>query len=291
MPDVMLTVVVPVHNLLESGKIADFNLLIELLDLQTSDEFEVLVLDNASNDGTVEILKDYRNKGYFRFMSERDNSKVEAWNKALMLGKGKYFVFLSCDDFIHDITAIRTAVALMEQENADIMMSSSYVRHPDGFVFEFKPAIYNLFQAVPCMRQSMLFRKSAIAKVDYFDEKFHIMSDYDLLIRMIMNHCKPIIYDKNIVTCKYSDNMFKFPDKVNEEFSRIFFKNYRTLYKMTDDILADMVKFSHLPDGLLNKLSQFYPPQDKEFLKESVAKLESVRREAIKQQEESNNTE
>ena len=84
----------------------------------------IIVVDNASNDGTVEILKDYRNKGYFRFMSERDNSKVEAWNKALMLGKGKYFVFWSCDDFIHDITAIRTAVALMEQENADIMMSS-----------------------------------------------------------------------------------------------------------------------------------------------------------------------
>ena len=107
---------------------------------------------------------------------------------------------------------------------------------------------------------------------------------------MIMNNCKPIIYDKNIVTCKYSDNTIKFPEKVNEEFSRIFFKNYRTLYKMTDDVLSNMVKYSHIPEGLIEKLAQYYPPQDKEYLKESITKLEKIRKDAIEQQKEANKT-
>ncbi len=280
--ETLLTVIITTHNLLEKNQVDDFNLLLQLLDMQTLGEMETIVIDNASNDGTIELLKDYKNKGYFTFYSERDTSKFEGFNKGVLRAKGKYVMFLSCDDFIHDITALKTAVELMDEEQADFLMSSAYCRHPDGFVFEFPPAIYNIFEVLPCVRQGMVFKKSAIAKINYFDEKFKIMADYDLIIRLTMARCKPIILEKNIVTCKFGEKTYALTEKTNEEISRIFFKNYRTLYQMTDDVLEEMVNYSRFPKPLLEKLAEFYPPQDKQYFMDYAERIELIRTEAVK---------
>ncbi len=284
--EVLLTVIITTHNLLEKNLIEDFNLLLQLLDIQTLEEMEVIVIDNASDDGTVELLKDYKNKGYFTFYSERDTSKFEGFNKGVLRANGKYVMFLSCDDFVHDITALKTAVELLEAEQADFLMSSAYCRHPDGFVFEFPPAIYNIFEVSPCVRQGMVFKKSAIAKVDYFDEKFKIMSDYDLIIKLTMARCKPVLLEKNIVTCKFGEKTYALTEKTNEEIARIFFKNYRTLYKLTDDVLDEMINYSRFPQPLLEKLAAYYPPQDKEYFMEMAKRIELIRTEAVKHAEE-----
>ena len=281
-----LTVIITTHNLLEKNQIDDFNLLIQLLDLQTLENIETIVIDNQSNDGTVEILKDYKNKGFLTFYSERDTSKFEGFNKGVLRAQGKYVMFLSCDDFIHDITALKTAVELMEQENADFLMSTAYCRHPDDFVFEFPPAIYNIFEVAPCVRQSMVFKKSAIAKVGYFDEKFKLVADYDLIIRLVMARCQPVILEKNIVTCKFGEKTYALTEKTNEEIARIFFKNYHNLYKLTDDVLEGMIKYSHFPRPLLEKLATFYPPQDKQYFLDYAQRIEEIRTTAVNLAEE-----
>lgn len=285
MPEILLTVIITTHNLLEKNQVDDFNLLLQLLDLQTLEEMETIVIDNQSNDGTIELLKEYKNKGYFTFYSEKDTSKFEGFNKGVLRAKGKYVMFLSCDDFVHDITALKTAVELMEAEKADFLMSTAYCRHPDGYVFEFPPAPYNIFEVLPCVRQGMLFKKSAIAKLDYFDEKFKIMSDYDLIIRLTMARCKPVIFEKNIVTCKFGEKTYALTEKTNEEISRVFFKNYRLLYNMTDDVLEEMVNYSRFPKPLLEELSQFYPPQDKQYFLDYAKRIELIRTEAVKMAE------
>ena len=73
-----VTIITPTHNLLENNLADDFNLLISLLDMQTYPNIEHLIIDNMSNDGTVEMLKDYKNKGYINFFSERDTGKFNA---------------------------------------------------------------------------------------------------------------------------------------------------------------------------------------------------------------------
>ena len=142
--------------------------------------------------------------------------------------------------------------------------------------------MYNIFQVSPCVRQSMLFKKSAIAKVDYFDEKFKIMADYDLIIRLVMNHCQPVLLERNIVTCKFGEKTYALTEKTNEEIARIFFKNYRTLYKMTDDVIEEMINFSRFPKPLLEKLAEFYPPQDKDYFMQYAERIEFIRTEATK---------
>ena len=165
----LVSIITTTHNIVEKGQADDFSLLVTLLDMQTYPNIEHIVIDNASTDDTVVLLKDYKNKGYINFYSERDTSKFNGYNKGILRAKGKYLAFISCDDFFHDITAIYDLVNLMEAENADFSFSPSYCRHSEGFVFLFNPAMYNAFQVMPCPRQCMFFKKSVLEKENYFD--------------------------------------------------------------------------------------------------------------------------
>ncbi len=158
----MVTVITPTHNLLQNNMADSFNLLVQLLDMQTYPNIEHLIIDNGSDDGTIEFLKDYKNQGYLTFFSQRDTGKFNAYNKGVMHAKGKYITFLSPDDFIHDVTAIYDIVNLMENNNADFTFAPAYCRHPEGFVFLFAPAMHTAFQVMPCARQAMFFKKSMI---------------------------------------------------------------------------------------------------------------------------------
>ncbi|CDE88432.1 glycosyl transferase [Clostridium sp. CAG:729] len=280
-----VTIITPTHNLLENNLADDFNLLISLLDMQTYPNIEHLIIDNMSNDGTVEMLKDYKNKGYINFFSERDTGKFNAYNKGVMRAKGKYVTFLSCDDFIHDITSIYDIVNLMEANEADFTFAPAYCRHPEGFVFLFAPSMHNAFQVMPCARQAMFFKKSMIEKEGYFDEKFKTMSDFDFIMRIIMKRYTPVYFDNNYVTYKYGVKALENPQRSEEESKAIYFKNFRTLYPLNDDALNKMAKFSEFPQPLLEKLSKYFPDEDRELFFDRCEQMHKLRVDAQKQQQ------
>ncbi len=283
-----VTIITPTYNLLENNMADDFNLLISLLDIQTYPNIEHLVIDNASTDGTIEMLKNYKNKGFFKFYSERDTGKFNAYNKGVMRAKGKYVTFLSCDDFIHDITAIYDIVNVMEANNADFTFAPAYCRHPEGFVFLFAPSMHNAFQVLPCARQAMFFKKSMIEKENYFDEKFKTMSDFDFIMRIIMKRYKPVYFDSNYVTYKLGTKAMENPQRSEEESKAIYFKNFRSLYPMDDEILEQMAKFSAFPRPLLEKLSTFFPEADRDLFFSKCEEMHQLRVNATNVQQQSN---
>ena len=144
--DPKVSIITTTLNIIDKDQTDDFYLQVNLLDKQTYPEIEHIVIDGASTDETDVLLKEYKTKGYINFFSEKDTSKINAYNKGIMRAKGKYICFLSVDDYFHDITAIQDVVNLMEANQADFTFSPAYCRHPEGFVFLFQPAMYNAFQ-------------------------------------------------------------------------------------------------------------------------------------------------
>jgi len=62
---------------------------IESVAAQTYRNFEHVVIDGGSSDGTVEILKEYP---HLKWISEPDNSVLDAYQKALRLARRRYII-------------------------------------------------------------------------------------------------------------------------------------------------------------------------------------------------------
>ncbi len=286
-----VTIITPTYNIVDNNQADDFTLLVNLLARQTYPYIEHLIMDNASKDGTVEFLKEYKNSGYINFFSEPDRGKFDAMNKGIMRAKGKYVAFLSCDDFYHDITGITDIVNLMEAENADFCYFPAYCIHPDGYVFLFTPAILNTFQVSPCSRQAIIFKRSTLEKIGLFDDKFKLLADYDLMIRLVLSGCKGILFDGNILTYKLGEQVSKHTTQTEAECSHIFYKNYRTMYQMTNEVLDRMVKLSEIPKPLLDKLALKFPEEDRTLFYERYQNMYNLRVEAMRnvREQERNN--
>lgn len=277
-----VTIITPTSNIVDKGQADDFTLLVNLLDRQTYEFVDHLIIDNASQDGTEVLLKEYKNSGFLTFYSEPDRGKFDAMNKGLLRAKGRYVAFLSCDDFYHDITGIADVVNVMEEEDADFCFFPSYCCHPEGYVFQFIPAMLNTFQVAPCPRQAMFFKKSVLNELRGFDEKFKLLADYDLVIRLVLGGYKGVLFDGNIVTCKLGEQVSKNTTQVEAECNHIFYKNYKNMYPMSNEVLDRMVKFSEIPKPLLDKLAMKFPSEDKDLFYEKYQQMYELRMEAVK---------
>ena len=284
----IISIITPTYNLIEKEKTDEFNLLVTLLNLQTYPNVEHIVINRASNDETEVLLMDYKSKGYLQFYSEPDNGKYEALNKGIMRAKGKYVAFLSCDDFIHDITALFEIVQLMEENEADYSYAPAYTIHPEGHVFNFEPAMFNVFQVVPCQRQAMVFKKSVLVAEGYFDEKLKIMADFDLVMRLMMKEYTGVYYEKNYVTCRMSEKALDFKERTDAECRSIYIKNFRSLYPLTNEIVDKILKYSEFPKPLLDKLANFYPEEYRSYFYEACKEMHQLRLNALNPPAEEN---
>ncbi|TVM15203.1 hypothetical protein DPQ33_16045 [Oceanidesulfovibrio indonesiensis] len=68
---------------------------------QTFDDFEWIVVDGASTDGTLDVLNRYRDL-MAHFVSEPDNGRYDAMNKGIRLARGKYLLFLNGGDYLYE---------------------------------------------------------------------------------------------------------------------------------------------------------------------------------------------
>ena len=67
---------------------------------QTYPNIEYLIIDGASNDGTLDVLKKYESR-FSKMISEKDKGIYDAMNKGLALASGDYVLFMNSGDEIY----------------------------------------------------------------------------------------------------------------------------------------------------------------------------------------------
>ena len=95
---------------------------------QSYTNVEYIVVDGASTDGTLDILKHYESR-LATLMSEKDNGIYDAMNKGLALATGDYVLFMNSGDEIYDLQTVEKVFATAP--NADIYYGETEMYNED----------------------------------------------------------------------------------------------------------------------------------------------------------------
>ena len=185
----LVTVITVCYNLLKNGRAGYFRQCLKSVSSQDYPAIEHLVIDGASQDGTVEQLEQYARQGVIRFISEPDTGIYDAMNKGIRLARGKYIAFLNSDDFWHRQDAISASVAALEQKEAAFSYAPRTLVHTDGSFHCTEAAGLGVFPCLmPFCHQTMFTRKDVLLRLGGFDnEHYRSAADYDLVFRLLLS--------------------------------------------------------------------------------------------------------
>lgn len=149
---------------------------------QTYKNFEYIIIDGDSNDGTLEIIKKYHDK--LNFLSEMDNGIYDAFNKGINISKGEYICFLNAGDLYEDnyLEIIANEIGNYEVVSSNIMLldSSKRILRPNY------PKCN--FGRQPFLHPALVVRRSIFQKIGYFNLQFKVFGDFEWMIRLTKNN-------------------------------------------------------------------------------------------------------
>lgn len=159
-------------------------------------DWECIVIDGASKDDTINIIKQYAFKdNRFRYISEPDKGVYYAFNKGWKIAKGEWIIYLGADDLLLD-NALSTLLSY--SKNSDLVYGNTIL---DFGKYRKKQVSmdYKVLNKFMCScHQSIMMRKIVIEKLNGFDTNFKICADYDLVKRAYLSKYRFLKTDEYI---------------------------------------------------------------------------------------------
>jgi glycosyltransferase involved in cell wall biosynthesis len=160
---------------------------------QSYHDFEFIVIDGGSSDGSQDIIKKYeRHIDYW--VSEPDGGIYQGMNKGLRQAQGDYVNFMNSGDRFYSFDALESIFSL--GTDADII-TGTHVGSPHPNVGKDGISLYTLCTGAVDHQASFIKRDVALRHP--YDEKYKIVSDWKFFIEaLIIDNCS-FFYTETIV--------------------------------------------------------------------------------------------
>jgi len=149
---------------------------------QTSADFEYIIIDGASTDESVEVIKKYAdNICICYWISEPDKGIYNAMNKGIRKAQGEYCLFLNSGDWLISPETLDNVLQEICDNSSDIFYSD--LLKSDSTILEF-PKQLTLFFFVHqrVNHQNSLIKRSLFLEHGFYNEDLIISSDYEFFL-------------------------------------------------------------------------------------------------------------
>lgn len=160
---------------------------------QTFQDWECIVVDGASKDGTVKIVKEFESRdSRFSHISEKDNGIYDAFNKGWRLANGEFVHYLGSDDKIMKDGFSSLFAQCPKSDDTDVIYGNIIYKAEDGSISRHRHFSHNrLPWSTFVCHQGLIMRRSVIELLDGFNDKLHIVADKDIVLRSyLVAHCR-----------------------------------------------------------------------------------------------------
>ena len=186
------SIVIPTYN--SSKTLAQC---LDTIICQSYKNFEILIIDGLSDDGTVEMLKDYTSHfENIQWISEKDDGIYDALNKGIKMACGEWIYFLGSDDKIYS-PSVLLEVSNKNSNQFDVMYGSvrligntSWAK--DGDIYDGNFDFKKILSRNIC-HQAIFYRLKYLKEhIGFYNISYKHCADWDLNLRCWAD--KPFYY-------------------------------------------------------------------------------------------------
>jgi glycosyltransferase involved in cell wall biosynthesis len=163
---------------------------------QSFKDIEYLVLDGASTDGTVEILKRYQQENKLKYISEPDAGVYYAMNKGLKMVQGEWIFFLGSDDVFFDNEVLERIFSKEYGEEEIIYGNVKYLH--SGIIYD-GPFNHEKISTKNICHQAMFVKAAVFEKIGNFNTKYKMSADFEFNTRWMGMNLPSLYIDETIV--------------------------------------------------------------------------------------------
>lgn len=176
---------------------------------QTWHDFEWIIIDGGSTDGSKELIEDTANKlassdfnPLSYWCSEPDKGIYNAMNKGIKHCNGEYINFMNSGDSFYEKKTL--SCTFRERHNSDIIYGKSVIINKKENYIAIPPQHIDLHSIYMCgLCHQAMFIKIECLMYKGFEEKYKICADYSKWLELVLQNVSFEYID--LVICRYDD--------------------------------------------------------------------------------------
>lgn len=166
---------------LNSGKTIEKT--IQSVIYQDGVDYEYIIIDGKSTDGTLEVISQYKDK-ISLVISETDEGIYDAMNKGIALASGDVIGILNADDW-YEPDALKEAERCFQDPRTEAIYGNMNLVYENGEIETIIPGdIEKIRYQMEMPHPTVFIRRGIYEKYGTFEKKYKIAADYDLVLRL-----------------------------------------------------------------------------------------------------------
>ncbi|MGE5340253.1 MAG: glycosyltransferase family 2 protein [Candidatus Omnitrophota bacterium] len=156
---------------------------------QSCTDFEYIVIDGGSTDGTLNIIRAY-DHAITSWISEPDRGIFDAMNKGIRKSSGSFLAFLNADDWYepHILEKVKEKISSITESLENRVIYCDYYSYDEELSSETRTeqiSELKYWKGMTVSHQAMFVHRSVIETLGMFSTDYRFASDYDYFLRMI----------------------------------------------------------------------------------------------------------
>jgi putative colanic acid biosynthesis glycosyltransferase len=171
----------------------------ESLVAQTNEDFQWIVVDAISTDGTIEFVNNLDDKRVV-FISEKDKGIYDGMNKGISLASGNYIFFLNAGDFLVDASCLHHIDDIISYVGYDIIYGSVIMRFlKNKYKRMPKKSPESVKHTLPGHHQGTFYKAELLKKYNY-DLSYKESGDYYISAKLYSEGYRNYFFTERIIS-------------------------------------------------------------------------------------------